>query len=232
MNSLKNIQKWLKEKCNQDYSLEELQCITFLNLSFENLDFLHEDLHLIKNLKKLSIFGNKLKTLKISHNRITHINCSQNILKYLCVEYPNLIYLNCSSNNLEEIKLNCPNLLNLTCYSNRLTDIKLNCHKLMSIDLSYNRLIKINLKIGTLYHLNLNCNNLSNIVLNCPNLIALNILSNQETIYISIDSLNIKGFFLNNHIIVDSYSPIIDVLIQKQYKKYAIIEKTKISHLI
>lgn len=123
----RNLQKWLKEECNKEFSLKEFVDIRVLDVSFCKLESLHEGLSLLPNLRYLECRGNFLKKIDLKSSSIRFISCTSNRIEELNLDTPALSQLVCSVNNLRELELNCPQLLSLVCDHNQITKIKLNC---------------------------------------------------------------------------------------------------------
>ena len=60
---MKTLQKWLKDKCNKNYSLDELSNLTWLWLNNNNLTSIPPELGQLSNLEGLSLYNNNLTSL-------------------------------------------------------------------------------------------------------------------------------------------------------------------------
>ncbi len=156
-----------------EFSKHELSLVEELNLNRKGLKDLSQ-IHLFKNLKKLSCSDNSIDTLELKNmDKLEKLNCRGNNLKQLTLEYSPMLseliagqnmmktinisdcqkleVLYLQQNELQSIDLSdFPNLRNLVISRNELTTIDLsNNPKLNQLNIAQNKLREIDISANT-----------------------------------------------------------------------------------
>lgn len=194
-------------KCNKIVSIDASAFdsdISTLDLSFNLIEEVPEELFTLQNLNDLNLSHNKLTTLppKIAESEIIFLNLSSNNIQNLPDLPHTLEYLHMSDCNITELPSTIAaltDLVFLSCPNNKISSIQI-ISNLIGLNLSNNKIKLIPELPDTLKHLNLSMNQITNIPLAFPteltdlDLSYNSISSIPENLVIkSLKTLNISG---------------------------------------